>query len=296
MIFMNKIKVNIHLTEVCNYNCRYCFAHFEKHNALSKEQWIKIIDNCSSSGLVKEINFAGGEPMLLPYLTDLAEHVNSSGLACSLITNASRMNEEWIIRYAGLFRTIGISVDSFVTETIKNTGRCTASGKIQDADRYAAIIRMIKQYHPEVKIKLNTVVNSLNKNELPADFFNEKSVVVDRWKLLKMTYFDDGCHDNSFLIVSDEEFNKFVKTNLEALGVSDYSNEKVLYHTNDNMEIVAERNINGAYYMIDAGGYLVDDTLNSSYTRVINCLDEPFSKGLEKLTLYADIYESRYAS
>lgn len=291
---MKKIKVNMHLTETCNYRCKYCFAHFAGHAVLSKEQWMKIIDNCADSGMVYEINFAGGEPMILPYLTDLAEYVNYRGLSCSLITNASYMTEEWIIKYAGLFRTIGISVDSFIPETVKETGRCTVSGEIQSADRYASIIRMIRKYHPQVKIKVNTVVNALNRREIPADFFRKYSVTVDRWKLLKMSYFDDGCHNNSSLEISDDEYYKFVKANLTALEVDGFDKNKVIYTTDSNMNVVAERTVSGAYYMIDAGGYLVDDTLNTSYTRVINCIDEPFAEGIERLTLYTDIYNSRY--
>ena len=32
---MNGYKVNLHLLEACNFKCRYCFAHFDKHRILS---------------------------------------------------------------------------------------------------------------------------------------------------------------------------------------------------------------------------------------------------------------------
>ncbi|MBR3022840.1 MAG: viperin family antiviral radical SAM protein [Oscillospiraceae bacterium] len=291
---MNKIKVNIHLTEACNYHCRYCFAHFDKHVSPSKEQWKKIIDNVVDSGRVYEINFAGGEPMLVPYLNELAEYVNSKGLSCSLISNGSLMNEEWIRNYSGLFRTIGLSVDSFSEGTAAEIGRCTRRGEVQNKERIAAIIRTIKAYHPEVKIKINTVVNALNKNEVPALFLKENNLPVDRWKILKMSYFNDGCFDNSYLEVSYEEYNEFVRNNLSVIGCNSVTEGLVLYETELIKEVVAEKEITGSYYMIDAGGYLVDDTFNSSYTRVINCLTEPFAYGMEKLTLYDDVYNSRY--
>lgn len=289
-----KIKVNMHLTEKCNYDCRYCFAHFGEHMKLKKEDWMKIIDNCADSGSVYEINFAGGEPMLLPYLHELAEYVNKKGMSCSLITNGSMLTEKWIKKYAGLFRTIGISVDSFSAETARETGRCTCRGEVQSAERTADSIRKIKYWHPEVKIKMNTVVNRLNRNEIPAIFMESENLRIDRWKLLKMAYFNDGCHNNAELTVTDDEYNNFVKNNLRVFGVSDISDDKVRYETECGTEVVAEKEIKGGYYMIDAGGYLVDDTYNDSYTRVINCLTEPLNEGIDKLTLYEDVYYSRY--
>ncbi len=291
---MSKIKVNIHITEACNYHCRYCFAHFDKHVSLSKEQWMKIIDNVTDSGRVYEINFAGGEPMLVPYLHELAEYVIGKGLSCSLISNGSMMTEEWIRDHAGLFRTIGLSVDSFSSDTAVKIGRCTCHGDVQTSERIAEIIHTIKRYHPEVKVKLNTVVNALNKNEIPALFMKENNLPIDRWKILKMSYFNDGCFENSSLEISLDEYYKFVRENLAVLGCSNIDEGIVLYETDMIREVVAEKEINGSYYMIDAGGYLVDDTCNDSYTRIINCLTEPFTDGIEKLTLYDEVYNSRY--
>ena len=296
MIYMLKnIKVNMHLIELCNFHCKYCFAHFENHKKLNKENWIKIIDNCVASGIVKEINFAGGEPMLCSYLTDLAEYAAKKGIKCSLITNGSLMTKEWIIKYAGLFTTIGISIDSFSDTTMKSIGRCTTNGKTISGDKIVKITKWIKVYHPDVRIKFNTVVNAYNKNELPAKFFTENNITPNRWKLLKMCPFADECHNNYDLQVSDDEYAAFVAGNLEILG-KEFTDFNTKYEISDHTEVVAEKDINGAYIMIDAGGYLVDDTQNTSYTRIINCETEIFSEGLKKLTFYEDTYNSRYTN
>ena len=39
----NHLKVNLHLTETCNYRCRYCFAHFENGSDLPLEGGISSI-------------------------------------------------------------------------------------------------------------------------------------------------------------------------------------------------------------------------------------------------------------
>ena len=35
---MNGLKVNLHITERCNYKCKYCFAHFDGQRDLSLER------------------------------------------------------------------------------------------------------------------------------------------------------------------------------------------------------------------------------------------------------------------
>ncbi len=292
---MKKYKVNLHITEVCNFQCRYCFAHFEKHRTLSVKEWKYIIDNCYSSGMVEAINFAGGEPLLYPGLIDLVQYVKQKGMRCSCITNASRMDEAWIRNYAGLFDTIGISADSFCEETMRCIGRKNCTGNILTLKLLEDKLRLIKQCYPAVRVKLNTVVNAVNQNENMAEILLKHQLPVNRWKLLKMSPFDDGVHNNADLAISDEAFFRFIQNNLAVYGISIKPQDAALYHTQNKMEIVAERELRSGYIMIDAGGYLVDDTRNSSYIRVINCLEQPFTEGLSGLNFTQELYTARYS-
>lgn len=292
---MRKYKVNLHLTEACNFQCRYCFAHFEEHQTLLVEEWKHIIDHCYSSGMVDAINFAGGEPLLYTGLIDLVQYAKQKGMKCSLITNASRMDEAWILENAGLFDTIGISMDSFHKKTMQRIGRKDCHGNALTLNLLEDKMRLIKQCHPKVKLKLNTVVNAINQNENMADILLKHQLPIARWKLLKMSPFDDGKHSNADLAVSDQAFFQFVQNNLDAYGISMVVDDVVLYHTHNGMEIVAERELRSGYIMVDAGGYLVDDTQNSSYIRVINCLEQPFMDGLLKLNFTQDLYAARYS-
>jgi len=58
--------------------------------------------------------------------------------------------------------------------------------------------------------------------------------------------------------------------------------------------IVAERTLEGSYIMVDSNGYLVDDTKNNSYTKIADLRKDDFREGLSRLTLYEDLYNSRY--
>lgn len=290
---MKKLKVNLHLIEACNYRCRHCFAHFDKHNVLGKDKWQAIIDNTVKSGMVSSFNFAGGEPLLYPNLTSLAEYARSLGCDCSVITNGSCINEDWIKNNAHLFSTIGFSLDSFSPGTLRKIGRCDASGRVLDLDRIKEIFTLIKAYNPSVKIKVNTVVSAVNKDENLGELIKKHELPVDRWKILRIAKFENECFSNADITITDDEYTAYISRNLASFGIA-AETDNVLYRTYNCMEIVCEINLNGTYIMIDAGGYLVDDTKNSSYVRIIDCKETPFAEGLDKLTFKSDIYEARY--
>lgn len=289
------MKVNLHLTEVCNFKCRYCFAHFEQHRILSIDDWKEIILNCTQSGRINAINFAGGEPLLYPGLMELVRFSYQLGLQCCLITNASLMDDAWIRENAGYFDTIGISVDSFTDGIMQKIGRCNRLGDALSLESLSHRLHLIHTLYPNIKLKLNTVVNRLNLEEDMANILLTHQLPVNRWKLLKMTPFDDGGHSNAALAISDEEYFRFVHRQLSQFDViSPGTEQAAVYHTFTGIDVVSESELRGGYIMIDAGGYLVDDTLNSSYTRVIQCQETPFAEGLAKLTFMQELYDARY--
>ena len=104
--------------------------------------------------------------MLYPWLMELTKYIRSKGLKASLITNGSLMNEEWIKNYAGMYDTIGFSVDSLNDETNKKIGRCNRRGKTVSTGRIVELCGLIRKYAPGCRIKINTVVSALNKDEV----------------------------------------------------------------------------------------------------------------------------------
>ena len=74
-MFNRNLKVNLHICEHCNYHCLHCFAKFGCTKILDDENWKKIADNIISSGSVREINIAGGEPLLHPQMIDIVDYI-----------------------------------------------------------------------------------------------------------------------------------------------------------------------------------------------------------------------------
>jgi len=83
------LKINLHITQKCNYHCRYCFAHFENERDLAVGDWKRIIDNIYASGDVDSINFAGGEPVLYSGFPELLAYARNKGFRLSVISNGS---------------------------------------------------------------------------------------------------------------------------------------------------------------------------------------------------------------
>lgn len=124
-----KYKINLHILEACNFKCRQCFSKFGTKKLLSVKDWEKIVDNCIAGADVAEFNIAGGEPMLYPGLVELVQYIRDKGVKVSLITNGSLMDEEWIKSYAGMYETIGFSVDSINDETNERLEGATETEK-----------------------------------------------------------------------------------------------------------------------------------------------------------------------
>lgn len=257
------------------------------------EDWKKIVDNCIAVADVAEFNIAGGEPMLYPGLTELVKYILSKGVKVSLITNGSLMDEEWIKNYAGLYETIGFSVDSLNDETNRKIGRCDRSGKTMPSGRIVELCGLIRKYAPGCRIKINTVVSALNKDEAMSDFIDE--IAADRWKILRMKPFQYGSFSNLDIQVSDEEFEEFVERNREKNREKDKEDGKEAGVETARREVVVEPDMKASYVLIDSNGCLLDNAVDEiTPVAVCDCLREDFAEGLRRLTLDMEKYEARY--
>lgn len=287
-----KYEINIHVLEACNFRCRQCFSKFGTKKLLPVEGWKKIIDNCIAGANVTEFNIAGGEPMLYPGLVELVQYIRDKGVKVSLITNGSLMDEEWVKKYAGMFDTIGFSVDSINDETNRKIGRCDRNEKTIPAGRIVELCELIRKYAPGCRIKINTVVSALNKDEVMSDFIDE--VAADRWKILRMKPFQYGSFSNIDIQVSDEEFEEFVDRNKDRIGKEDGVIAETGIET-AKREVVVEPDMKASYVLIDSNGCLLDNAVDEMTPVVVcDCLMEDFAEGLRRLTLDKEKYEARY--
>ena len=238
---------------------------------------------------VTEINLAGGEPTLWPHLIELAQYIRSKGLKVSLIHNGSASLDVYR-EIAQYLTTCGFSIDSVNPEIQRRTGRCFRDGQVITAEEYEEKIRILRSVNPDIRIKVNTVVNSANFDDDLAPQI--RAWGVDRWKFLRCMPFSDGVHDNAHMVISDAEYTAYMQRLLTQFN-ADYVPEQYRYRVGETL-IVAERTLAGSYIMVDSNGCLVDDTKSTSYTKVADLRNDDFREGLSRLTLYEELYQSRY--
>ena len=270
-------KINLHITQKCNYNCKYCFAHFDARNDLRVDEWKKIIDNIKTSGLIDGINFAGGEPVLYQGFAELVEYAAAQNFKLSIITNGSLMTNPKLMppELFARFDTLGISVDSINPKTLVKLGACGCSGDVLTYEKLSKLIAVARFNNPSIRIKLNTVVTNLNFDEDLTVI--GKNLGIDRWKMLRMKSFANDYFDNRELLTTQMEFNSFVNRHAEVAR-----------------NIVPENDLTRSYIMVDNIGRLLDDE-GDDYNVVGSLLEEDFTAVFNRYAFDEEVYISRYA-
>lgn len=284
-------KINLHITENCNYKCKYCFSYKCGDGIqLGLGDWKTIVDNCIDVFRPMGFNIAGGEPLLYKQLPELIRYIKSKGLYCSIITNGSLLTWNWIQENAEYLDCIGISVDSFDRKLLFALG-ATHNFSYLSFERLKEICDCIKAFNPNCQIKINTVVCKLNKMEVLLDQLNSIGYEI-RWKILKMKESNEHGYSNEYLSITDEEYRSFFNRNTE--GDICWINDCCCKHKNAYLNIIAEDTMKNSYLIIMPHGYMISNS-NKECEKVANCLDiDDMKSKIKLLNFNSDLYESRY--
>ncbi|MEC4049110.1 viperin family antiviral radical SAM protein [Flavobacterium sp. SUN046] len=253
--------VNYHLWEPCNMRCQFCFATFQDvkqtilpKGHLPKEQAIDVIKNLALAGFEK-ITFAGGEPTLCPWINDLIKEAKIMGLTTMIVTNGSKLTDDFLKANHGKLDWITLSVDSLDDATNIQTGRAISGKKSTSKQDYYELVAKIKSYG--YGLKINTVVTYANVDEIMIDFI--EFAQPKRWKLFQVLPIK-GQNDYKVdsLLINDQQFNYFIERNKT---------------TNNTIQIVPEYNdqMMGSYVMVDPAGRFFDNSTGTHlYSKPIN--------------------------
>ena len=201
------------------------------------------MDLLARAGFAK-INFAGGEPTLCPWLSDLVSRAKEHGLTTSIVTNGTRISSQWLDAINGDLDWIALSIDTVAPDRLKRTGR-TLRGNPVTVEEYLDIASEIKKYG--MHLKINSVVTSHTWDEDFTEFI--KRARPERWKILQVLPVK-GQNDKNIedYLITDEQFEKYVERNriVESEGIV----------------IVAENNdaMTASYIMVDPAGRFFDNT------------------------------------
>lgn len=232
--------VNFHLWKPCNLRCTFCYAAFNDDPALrnirggiDETDARRIVELIRSEG-VEKLTFVGGEPTLCPYLSGLLRRSRELGFVNTLVTNGARL-QRLLDSVPDCIDWVGLSVDSAVEATQAELGR--GSG-----DHVAKSVQHFRRLRERgIRVKLNTVVTSLNWQEDMTDFVQR--VRPERWKVFQVLPID-GQNTGRVepLLITPDQFQAFVDRHRGLVS--------------EGTTVAAESNedMTGSYAMIDPLG------------------------------------------
>jgi radical S-adenosyl methionine domain-containing protein 2 len=241
--------VNFHLWQPCNMRCKFCFAGFLDvrqsilpKGHLPREQAIQVIQRLADFGFQK-ITFAGGEPTLCPWLHELIATAKASGLTTMIVSNGSKLTNQFLEANRGVLDWIAISIDSLIPETNLVTGRATSGNITLLADEYRSIVYRIVQYG--YGLKINTVVSNRNFNEDMSEFIRYAKPL--RWKIFQVLPME-GQNDRNIdgFRISEDQFQFFLNRHRNLRDIT-----TLVPESNDQMK--------GSYAMVDPAGRFYDN-------------------------------------
>jgi len=240
--------VNLHFWRPCNMRCGFCFATYEDtrellpRGHLDRHALLRLIDALAHHGAEK-LTLVGGEPTLCPWLDELLARAKDAGLVTMIVSNGSRLLEAgYMERDLRRLDWLTLSVDSLDHDHNIAAGR-TVNGRTLSARELLDIGARARALG--MRLKLNTVVHRLNRDEDLSAFVRELG--PSRWKLFQVLPVDGQNHERFAEFEIDRaSFDAFVDRHRElaAWGV----------------DIVAEINedMRGTYAMIDPAGRFYD--------------------------------------
>lgn len=290
----DELVINWHLTEACNYACRYCYSkwHAETkgkeliHDRGASRAMLEALyrhfapDNADTQAHLGmswkslRLSLAGGEPLLYEReLVDLAEQAREIGFELSLITNGSRLTRPLMAELAPLLSVLGISIDSASALTNREIGRIDRHSRLLSLAALIAVIADGRSLNPGLRVKINTVVNALNFTEDLRPTITQ--LAPDKWKVLRMlpTVTSD-------LAIADHEFAEFVGRHRSLAAIM---------AAEDNTDMVE------SYIMIDPRGRFFQNSLSGHGYRYSEPIPEiGAAAAFRQVQWHADKFLARY--
>lgn len=110
----NLVKVSHRITHRCNLDCSFCDIPSHRRDELSKEEIIRMIEEIASMGC-SMYTISGGEPLILPYISEILEKAKSEKIVTKLVTNGTLLNSK-LDEISPYLDVLIVSLDSSRTE------------------------------------------------------------------------------------------------------------------------------------------------------------------------------------
>lgn len=245
------------ITSNCNENCKFCFRKKCNENTLEENK--KIFDNISNIKIHK-ITFSGGEALLYKDLFKLVDYIKikNPSIKLSLTTNGKVIDDEMIKQIIEKFDIITFSIDSSNNSINEKIGRGT--------NYLNRIIKLLDTCNSKIKIKINTVANQYNIDDLENIYELIKKYNINRWKILRYFPIRESIKYKDEFYIDDNASDKIEKT------INDIKVKSNIVINYDNI-----KEFKTSYFVIYPDGSIENNELQE----IGNLLDTPITKILD---------------
>ncbi|MCL4321785.1 MAG: radical SAM protein [Deltaproteobacteria bacterium] len=174
------------ITNDCNLSCEHCYSSSGKSEIAQKLTPELVLSTVKSlkKADVKAVILSGGEPLMSPFLFDIAVILKDNGFQVHLSTNGTMINENNIGRIKSLFNYVGISIDG----TEKTHDRFRQREGAYEASLKA--LRLLK--NKSVNVGLRTSLTAYNYKDIAFIFEMAKKEDVKKLYISHLVYSGRG--------------------------------------------------------------------------------------------------------
>ena len=245
------------ITDKCNENCKFCFRKHCKENTLEENK--RIFDNLSKIKIYK-LTFSGGEALIYKDLFKLIDYIKQKNpsIILSLTSNGKIIDDNILEKIIEKFDIITFPIDSSNDNINEKIGR----GK----NHLKKIINLLEKCNNKIKIKINTVANKYNIQDITNIYELIKIYNINRWKILRYFPIREGLkYKDEFYI--DDELSNNIETIINSINKD--SKIKINY---DNVE-----EFKTSYFIIYPNGTIE----NNEKKEIGNLINTPISEILK---------------
>jgi MoaA/NifB/PqqE/SkfB family radical SAM enzyme len=223
---MNRFVIDFQVLGNCNMSCAFCAGPAKGTWGPNFEELCKTIDMLVESG-VTTVVFTGGEPLLRKDMEDAIVYAKSKGLEVYLSTNTLLLDKVRYSRIKDSLDMIGLPLDGSTGEINKAMTR-----DFRTYESVTRVLTMFKEMKPKHRVKIGTVVASININDLENIgkhlFENDSIYKPNTWRLYEFSPLGDGLPNHKMFEITTEQFYDAVnamKKRFPGIDVSELSNE-----------------------------------------------------------------------
>lgn len=162
---INYIPINgsIELSPLCNMNCDMCYVRLSKKEMESRgrlrtwQEWLEIGKQMKDAGTVFLL-LTGGEPLLFPGFKNLYLGLKELGMALTINTNATLLDEEWAV-FFGKHRPRRINITLYGADEKVYQTLCHYHGGFEKTIK---AIKLLLDNNVDVKLSSSLTKNNQN--------------------------------------------------------------------------------------------------------------------------------------